>query len=221
MNVKRGTITCSLRYLVALATAMAAVVLCLVLLLALRVHERTVKVRGPTGFDPARNWGYLSAYDHNTDDVFGIKDVGLTQSCQIIQAHVLQRSAQRLPTAYFEEGNNDERFARKVTEWSRYDPNRLFAGSLSFLNSCEYSLNNSGALTRAGAATEFIRGSAAWNKYGRGLYGSEPFATPSRARPFIRSAGSDHVTASVPYWLAGFYHIPQSAVTSLEVAPTP
>ena len=101
MGVKRRTVTCSIRYLIALAAAVAAIILCLVLLVALRVDHRTVSVVAPPNFDPTRSWGHLSTYEDKADDAFGVKDVGLPQDCKFVLTHIFQRSAQRLPQDYF------------------------------------------------------------------------------------------------------------------------
>ena len=46
----------------------------------------------------SRSWGQISNYADNAPDSFGVKNVGLPDGCQIEQAHLLQRHAQRFPT---------------------------------------------------------------------------------------------------------------------------
>lgn len=46
----------------------------------------------------SRSWGQISTYADNADNSFGVEDVGLPSGCQVEQAHVLQRHANRFPT---------------------------------------------------------------------------------------------------------------------------
>lgn len=46
----------------------------------------------------SRLWGEISTYGDNTPSYFGVQNVGLPDGCQIEQAHLLQRHAQRFPT---------------------------------------------------------------------------------------------------------------------------
>lgn len=46
----------------------------------------------------SRSWGQISTYADNDPTYFGVKYVGLPDGCQIEQAHLLQRHAQRFPT---------------------------------------------------------------------------------------------------------------------------
>ena len=43
-------------------------------------------------------WGQISPYFDNVENYFGVKDVGLPSGCQVEQAHLLQRHANRFPT---------------------------------------------------------------------------------------------------------------------------
>ena len=46
----------------------------------------------------SRSWGQISNYADNAPNFFGVKNVGLPDGCQVEQAHLLQRHAQRFPT---------------------------------------------------------------------------------------------------------------------------
>ena len=43
-------------------------------------------------------WGQISPYFDNPENYFGVGDVGLPLGCQVEQAHLLQRHANRFPT---------------------------------------------------------------------------------------------------------------------------
>ena len=45
-------------------------------------------------------WGEISPYSDNAENYFGVEDVGLPSGCQVEQAHLLQRHANRFPTGY-------------------------------------------------------------------------------------------------------------------------
>ena len=47
----------------------------------------------------SRLWGEISNYADNDPSSFGVQDVGLPDGCQVEQAHLLQRHAQRFPTS--------------------------------------------------------------------------------------------------------------------------
>ena len=221
MALKRRTITLSLRYLAFLVVVTITAIICLITVLALQVKSKTVHVPVSTSMDASRDWGYLSVYADNPDNLFGIDYVGLPSGCHIEQVHVLQHSAQRQPMQVFEEGSNNGRFAQKLIEWRSQDSKTNFIGDLTFLNDYQYDLQNNGALTRTGAATEFQRGAAVWNTYGEQLYAQAATQLGPSTRPFVRSAGSNPVTASVPYWLAGFTGTSGNAIDAIDIsAPT-
>ena len=111
----------------------------------------------------SRHWGQLSPYHENPDNRFGVKDVGVPDGCQIVQAHTLQRHAERFPTGYWDDGGNTARFAEKVANFTRDHPSQRFTGSLDFLNHYEY-LMTKDLLTGMGANTEFQLGVNFWNK---------------------------------------------------------
>lgn len=47
----------------------------------------------------SRYWGQITPYADNAEDHFGVQSTGLPEGCQVEQAHVLQRHAQRFPTS--------------------------------------------------------------------------------------------------------------------------
>lgn len=102
-------------------------------------------------------WGQISPYVDNAESYFGVDDVGLPDGCQIEQVHSLQRHADRFPTAYFDDGINDENFSQKVENFTEANPSAQFTGPLAFLNSYQYQMGES-ILTGLGAMTEFQSG---------------------------------------------------------------
>lgn len=52
----------------------------------------------------SRHWGQISVYADNDEHDFGVKTAGLPDGCQVEQAHLLQRHAQRFPTGSLEDG---------------------------------------------------------------------------------------------------------------------
>lgn len=100
----------------------------------------------------SRYWGQLTPYQDNPDRQFGVKDAGLPDGCQIEQVHTLQRHAQRYPTSA-----SNSKFAQKVHAFLKANPDAKFEGSLSFLNSYQYTLGTQ-YLTGVGATTEFASG---------------------------------------------------------------
>lgn len=158
-------------------------------------------------------WGQISPYNDNPEDYFGVEDVGLPDGCGIEQAHTLQRHAQRFPTSSYDDGENDERFAAKIANWTSAHPNQQFTGPLSFLESYKYIMSES-YLTGIGAATEFQSGVTFWNRYGRLLYNasvgqlqynaSYPNGT-ARPKPVLRTTGQSRIWNSQINWALGFF----------------
>jgi hypothetical protein len=109
------------------------------------------------------HWGQISPYADNAETYFGVQDVGLPDGCQIEQVHSLQRHANRFPTAFFDDGINDENFAGKVMNWTAANSTKQFTGPLAFLNSYQYQMGSS-YLTGLGASTEFMAGVQFWNR---------------------------------------------------------
>lgn len=167
-----------------------------------------------------RYWGQISPYVDNAESYFGVEDVGLPDGCGIEQAHTLQRHAQRFPTSFFDDGENDEGFAGKVANWT--GPAK-FTGPLSFLNTYRYLLGES-YLTNVGASTEFAAGVSFWNRYGRLLYDAQPgqlayeavYSNGSaRPKPVLRTTSQSRIWNSQINWALGFFG------TSFQVTPDP
>ena len=167
-------------------------------------------------------WGQITPYSDNPDNYFGVEDVGLPSYCQIEQAHVLQRHANRFPTSSEEDGTNDERFASKVLNYTRAGQGS-FTGPLAFLNSYHYEMSE-GYLTGLGASASFMAGVAFWNNYGRILYNasvgqlaynaSYPNGT-ARPKPVLRTTSQSRIYNSEVNWALGFFG------TSFERVPNP
>jgi hypothetical protein len=168
----------------------------------------------------SRSWGQISTYADNSDDHFGVKDVGLPDGCGIEQAHTLQRHAQRFPTSSYDDGLNDERFGGKILNWTTENGSKQFTGALAFLNTYKYQMGES-YLTGNGAVTEFQAGVSFWNRYGRSLYnatlGQLSYNASysngtSRPKPFLRTTGQSRIWNSQINWALGFFG-PSFAVT--------
>lgn len=52
----------------------------------------------------SRYWGQISPYADNAENYFGVQVTGLPDGCQVEQAHLLQRHAQRFPTGGDDDG---------------------------------------------------------------------------------------------------------------------
>jgi hypothetical protein len=135
-------------------------------------------------------WGQITPYSDNPENYFGVEYTGLPEGCQVEQAHVLQRHAQRFPTGAFDDGETDENFAAKLMDFTSAHPKERFTGPLQFMNSWQYLLGES-YLTNIGAATEFAAGVSFWNRYGRILYDAQPgqinYNATARPKPVLRT----------------------------------
>ena len=160
-----------------------------------------------------RSWGQISLYADNPENYFGVSDVGVPDGCQIEQAHVLQRHAQRFPTASFDDGTNDMNFAAKVMNWTAANSTQKFTGSLTFLNTYQYVMGAS-FLTGIGAATEFQAGVTFWNRYGRTLYNASAqqlaynMTNPDgsmKPKVVLRTTGQSRIENSQVNWALGFF----------------
>lgn len=160
-------------------------------------------------------WGQITPYVDNSDDFFGIEDIGLPDGCQIEQAHLLERHGSRFPTSYFDDGVNDENFAEKVSNWTQQSTNGTegFTGPLQFLNTYNYLLGE-GDLVGRGAIQSFEAGVTFWQRYGRTLYNattgqvaynsSFPNGT-ARPKPVIRTTGQGRIQNTQINWALGFF----------------
>lgn len=102
-------------------------------------------------------WGQISPYSDNPENYFGVDDVGLPDGCQVEQVQSLQRHANRFPTSFFDDGDNDVNFGQKIFNFTSAKNGSLFTGPLAFLNTYEYQMGSS-YLTGLGASTEFQSG---------------------------------------------------------------
>ncbi|KAJ9619892.1 hypothetical protein H2203_008166 [Taxawa tesnikishii (nom. ined.)] len=163
-------------------------------------------------------WGQITPYSDNAENLFGVQDVGLPSGCQVEQVHTLQRHANRFPTAYYDDGLNDENFASKVQNWTAANSTQLFTGPLAFLNSYQYIMGES-LLTGLGAATEFSSGVAFWNRYGRALYNATvaqlAYNGSGQAKPVLRTTSQSRIENSQINWALGFFG------TSFQAVPDP
>ena len=167
-------------------------------------------------------WGEISPYTDNAADYFGVKDAGIPASCQLEQAHLLQRHANRFPTGGADDGGNDERFAQKVTNFTSSHTGK-FTGPLEFLTTYHYEMLES-YLTGLGASTEFQAGVTFWNRYGRTLYNASvgqvaynasfPNGT-ARPKPVLRTTSQSRIYDSEINWSLGFFG------SSFERVPNP
>lgn len=167
-------------------------------------------------------WGQISTYQDNAEDFFGVDDVGLPSGCQIEQVQTLQRHANRFPTAYFDDGDNDVNFAQKVENWTAAH-SKTFTGPLAFLNSYQYQMGSS-YLTGLGASTEFMSGVQFWNRYGRTLYNASVSQVTynatalngtARPKPVLRTTSQSRIENSQINWALGFFG------TSFQTTPDP
>lgn len=157
-------------------------------------------------------WGEITPYSDNAENYFGVEDVGVPSGCQIEQAHLLQRHANRFPTSGADDGGNDERFAGKVVNFTT-SSSALFTGPLTFLNTYRYEMAES-YLTGLGASTEFQAGVSFWNRYGRTLYNASvgqvaynasfPNGT-ARPKPVLRTTSQSRIYDSEISWSLGFF----------------
>jgi hypothetical protein len=171
----------------------------------------------------SRSWGQVSTYGDNDDRYFGVQDIGLPDGCGIQQVHILHRHGQRFPTSSYDDGGNDETFAKKVTNWTAANSTKLFTGPLALLSTYK-SLMGESYLTGLGAAAEFESGAVHWNRYGRVLYNatvsqlaynaSSPDGS-AHPKPVLRTTTQSRMWNSQINWALGFFG------SSFTVNPNP
>ncbi|ATY58268.1 Histidine phosphatase clade-2 [Cordyceps militaris] len=158
------------------------------------------------------SWGELSSYADNQEDFFGVGYVGLPDGCQVESVSTLQRHAERFPDSV--DNGTTGAFAQKVADFQHAHKDAQFKGPLAFLNRYHYVLNNTGLLTGLGAGTEFGRGVAFWNNYGRALFSAETaqlqyssvFGNGSARPPVtLRTTGQSRIENSQINWALGFF----------------
>ena len=173
----------------------------------------------------SRYWGQLTPYADNTDDYFGVSDVGLPNGCQVEQAHLLQRHGSRFPGGTFDDGPNMVNFAQKVANSTKRSSNSSsqFSGPLTFLNSYQIDIG-SAYLTGIGASQLFQSGVTFWNRYGRTLYNATQaqlaynatFANgTTRPKLTLRTTSQSRIENTQINWALGFFG------PSYQVTPVP
>jgi hypothetical protein len=99
-----------------------------------------------------------------------------------------------------------------------------FGGPLTFFNSYQYIMKDTGLLTGIGASTEFAAGVSFWNRYGRTLYNASISQTQynatfpnGTARPpvVLRTTSRSRIENSQISWALGFFG------PSFETVPEP
>lgn len=164
-----------------------------------------------SGFDMSSSWANLRPYK----DASGFNvSKGVPMGCELSQAHLLHRHAQRYPTDSYLDGGGMETFSQKLKNYSAAHANTSVGeGPLAFLNMWEYMLGGDNLLVN-GAATEATAGADAWSKYGRLLYRAKPGATnwnealnvyptgTARPRPVFRTTSRPRILESARWWLS-------------------
>lgn len=124
----------------------------------------------------------------------------------------LQRHAERFPDSV--DNLTTGGFAQKLADFKSGHKDKQFTGPLKFLNSYRYILNNTGLLTGVGANTEFGRGVAFWNNYGRALFDagtaqlqySSLFSNGTeRPKMTVRTTSQSRIQNSQINWSLGFF----------------
>ena len=167
-------------------------------------------------------WGEISPYSDNEPGYFGVQYAGIPSGCQLEQAHLLQRHANRFPTSGADDGGNNERLAQKVANFTSAYTGK-FTAPLDFLNTYHYEMLES-YLTGLGASTEFQAGVTFWNRYGRTLYNASigqlaynaSFLNgTARPKPVLRTTSQSRIYNSEINWSLGFFG------PSFQVEPNP
>lgn len=167
-----------------------------------------------SGFDITTNWANLSPY--RDADGFNVPK-GVPRGCELSQAHILHRHAQRYPTDSDLDGAGIKKFSQKVRNYSAAHPkSSVGRGPLAFLDNWE-SLLGEDLLLASGAATEATAGADAWAKYGRLLYRAGA-ATPAwdaslnvypngtaRPKPVFRTTSQARILESARWWLSKWF----------------
>ncbi|KAK1144941.1 hypothetical protein N8T08_004656 [Aspergillus melleus] len=171
----------------------------------------------PSGFDIVSSWANLAPWKEVPS--FADLPKGVPRGCELSQAHVLHRHAQRYPTSFKLDGGGIDAFTQKLTNYSRlHNTTEIASGPLRFLNDW-VDLLGKDTLLPTGAATEASSGARIWSKYGRYLYRAveEPGVErwnaslnvwPNgtvRAKPAFRTTGQGRILESARWWLSGFF----------------
>lgn len=164
-----------------------------------------------SGFDISTSWANLSPYR----DAKGFSmPKGVPRGCELSQAHILHRHAQRYPTPSELDASLIENLNKKLQNYSAAHPNsHIGRGPLAFLDNWENLLGED-LLVTAGAATEATAGAYAWANYGRLLYRAGantpgwheslnvyPNGT-ARPKPVFRTTDQARILESARWWLS-------------------
>ena len=127
---------------------------------------------------------------------------------------MLQRHANRFQTSGDDDGVIDQFLAVKLTNFTSNSSSGAFTGPLTFLNTYQYILQDTGLLTGLGASTEFMAGVTFWNRYGRTLYNATVAQLAynasaadgsARPKPVLRTTGQSRIENSQINWALGFF----------------
>ncbi|PLB51621.1 multiple inositol polyphosphate phosphatase [Aspergillus steynii IBT 23096] len=168
----------------------------------------------PSGFDIVSSWANLAPLKEPSG--FNVSK-GVPRGCELSQAHVLHRHAQRYPTSFKLDGGGIDKFSEKLANYSRaHNTTDIASGPLSFLNDWDYLLGKD-TLLPTGAATEATSGANVWSKYGRFLYRAGPGVErwneslnvypngTDRPKPIFRTTTQGRILESARWWLSGFF----------------
>lgn len=170
----------------------------------------------PNGFDITKSWSNLTPYK---DADFGLPK-GSPHGCELSQAHVLHRHAERFPSSGPLDADGMENFHAKIANYTKAHPDASVGrGPLAFLNEWRYLLGRD-LLVDSGAATEVKAGADFWGRYGRLLYRVQPgdgiglaawepglnkyLDGAARPKPVFRTTGKERILESARWWLSEF-----------------
>ncbi|KAI9045878.1 histidine phosphatase family protein [Aspergillus affinis] len=174
----------------------------------------------PSGFDIVSSWANLAPWSEVPS--FNNISKGVPRGCELSQAHVLHRHAQRYPTSFKLDGGGIDAFNEKLSNYSRaHNTTEIASGPLRFLNDW-VDLVGKDTLLPTGAATEASSGARIWSRYGRFLYrggsnGPEPGVErwnsslnvypngTERPKPIFRTTTQGRILESARWWLSGFF----------------
>ncbi|KAI5476531.1 hypothetical protein MNV49_007541 [Pseudohyphozyma bogoriensis] len=158
-------------------------------------------------------WGGQRPYKPTPSDYFGVENAGLPDGCGYEQIHILHRHGARYPTAFGEDGTNDELFISKLLNISSMEGKNTFYGPLDFLNDYTYQLGLS-LLLPTGSSQEYQSATDFWNTRGRLLFNAsagEAYYNATLAngttlpKMTFRTTSQSRILASAYAWVAGFF----------------
>jgi hypothetical protein len=160
-----------------------------------------------------RYWGQITPYADNSENFFGVTNVGVPAGCQVEQAHLLQRHGARFPGGTYDDGPNDLLFTQKAHNFTLLETTSSFTGPLSFLNSYQYQVG-SAYRTGIGASQSFMAGVTFWNRYGRILYNATQGQVAynatnsngtSKPKLTLRTTSQSRIENTQISWALGFF----------------